>query len=112
MGHLCASPSVDDPIRDIATEMGLIPVIINVLTGPSTVVDMYSQASYALKHAARSYINRETILNSGSLPKLINLCSSPNIKVPEAKVKIFILMSRCSLKFSFYLFLDLLKLNF
>jgi len=86
IGHICASPAVDDPIRDIATEMGLITEIINTLTTPSTVVDMYSQASYALKQAARSYANRETILNNGALPKLINLCTS--LKNSEARVRI------------------------
>eukprot|EP01114_Cavostelium_apophysatum_P005443 TRINITY_DN1643_c0_g1_i3.p1 TRINITY_DN1643_c0_g1~~TRINITY_DN1643_c0_g1_i3.p1 ORF type:complete len:997 (+),score=254.06 TRINITY_DN1643_c0_g1_i3:187-3177(+) len=68
IGQLCASDRIDDVIRDDLGKAGCIPPIIELLGSPDK--DTQNHASFAIKHVARSYLNREEMIRLGALPKL------------------------------------------
>eukprot|EP01117_Protostelium_nocturnum_P008496 TRINITY_DN3042_c0_g2_i1.p1 TRINITY_DN3042_c0_g2~~TRINITY_DN3042_c0_g2_i1.p1 ORF type:complete len:1652 (+),score=347.52 TRINITY_DN3042_c0_g2_i1:199-5154(+) len=86
IGNICSSSSLDDPIREIPSELNLFPLILNLLSSPSP--DIQLQATFALKHACRSYNNRESIVRMGGIPSLVGLLRSSNPKIIDGKVRI------------------------
>lgn len=87
IGGICSSPIMDDPLRDIPLDLGILPTIVNLLVTPNNTCDIQSQASFALKHAARSFATRENLFNSGAIPQLVSILSpSSSLKGQEARV--------------------------
>ncbi|PRP80289.1 hypothetical protein PROFUN_11767 [Planoprotostelium fungivorum] len=89
IGGICSSPAMDDPLRDIPLDLGILPSVVNLLVTPNNTCDIQIQASFALKHAARSFATRENLFNSGAIPQLVSILSpSSSLKGQEARVRV------------------------